>query len=133
MKNFLNMKTILVDAVNTFVIKNEGIFDAMFKLLEKYPNPKIILTNADDEQMEIFGLNNMPYQVFTLKHNPDKIDPQYYNIMLKNLNLNINDVVYFEHNQEAVNSARLVGINTFHYNQDKKNLIELKFFLDENL
>ena len=67
------MKTILVDAVDAFVIKGEGIFQAMFNMLEQYPNRKIILTNANNEQMEQFGLKNMPYEVFTLKHNPEKI------------------------------------------------------------
>ena len=51
------MKTILVDAINTFVIKDEGIFEAMRVLLEQYSNRKIILTNADDEQMKKYGLN----------------------------------------------------------------------------
>lgn len=127
------MKIILVDAINTFVIKDEGIFREMFDLLEKYPNKKIILTNADDEQMEKFGLNNMPYEVFTLKHNPDKIDPKYYEKMLEHFKLKINDVIYFEHNEDAVKSAQLVGIVTHHYDKDKKDLESLKIFLDKNL
>lgn len=127
------MKTILVDAVNTFVIKGEGIFREMFDLLEKYPNKKIILTNADDEQMEEFGLNNMPYEVFTLKHNPDKVDPQYYKKMLEYFQLDKNDIVYFEHNEDAIKSAQSVGIITYHYDKDKKDLDGLKIFLDKNL
>lgn len=127
------MKTILVDAINTFVIKGEGIFQEMFDLLEKYSNKKIILTNADDEQMEKFGLNNMPYEVFTLKHNPDKIDPKYYEIMLKHFDLSKDDVIYFEHNIDAIKSAQLVGIKTYHYDPDRKDLDDLKKFLDENL
>ena len=66
------MKTILVDAVDTFVIEGDGVFQPMFDLLEKYPNRKIILTNANDEQVVEFGLINLPYEMFTLKHNPDK-------------------------------------------------------------
>lgn len=127
------MKTILVDAINTFVIKGEGIFQEMFDLLEKYSNKKIILTNADDEQMEKFGLNNMPYEVFTLKHNPDKIDPKYYEIMLKHFDLSKDDVIYFEHNIDAIKSAQSVGIKTYHYDPDRKDLDDLKKFLDENL
>jgi len=42
------MKTFLVDAINTFVIKGEGIFEKMYRLLERYPNKKIILTGAND-------------------------------------------------------------------------------------
>src|SRR3989344_4511832 len=106
------MKKILVDAVNTFVIKGEGIFQEMYKVLERYPNRKIILTNADDEQMEIFGLNNMPYEVFTLKHNPEKTDPKYFQIMLKHFNLDVKDVIYLEHNPDAVKSAKSAGITT---------------------
>lgn len=37
------MKIILVDAVYAFVIKDEGIFQEMFDILEKYPNRKIQL------------------------------------------------------------------------------------------
>ena len=43
------MKTILVDAVNTLVIKEVGVFVAMQKMLDEFPNPKIILTNASEE------------------------------------------------------------------------------------
>ena len=43
------MKTILVDAVYTFVSDTGEIFREMFELLEKYPNRKILLTGADDE------------------------------------------------------------------------------------
>jgi HAD superfamily hydrolase (TIGR01509 family) len=127
------MKTILVDAINVFVIKNEGVFKKMHEMLEEYPNNKIILTGANDEQMKKFGLNDMPYEVFTLKHNPDKVDPKYYETMLKHFNLNANDVVYFEHNEDAVKSAQSVGIKTYHYDKDKKDLGELESFLEENL
>ena len=127
------MKTILVDAINTFVIKDEGIFEAMRVLLEQYSNRKIILTNADDEQMKKYDSDNMPYEVFTLKHNPEKTDPRYFEKMLEFFNLNAGDVVYFEHNENAVKSAQSVGIKTYHYNKDKKDLESLKKFLDDNI
>ena len=127
------MKIILVDAIGAFVIKGEGIFGAMYKMLEEYPNRKVILTGANDEQMENFGLNNMPYEIFTLKHDPEKTDPKYFETMLKHFNLDAKDVIYFEHNEDAVKSAQSVGIITYHYDKDKKNLVELKKFIDENL
>ncbi|MCF7834467.1 hypothetical protein K9M48_00230 [Candidatus Gracilibacteria bacterium] len=126
------MKTILVDARNTFVTK-EGIFDDMKKLLDTYTNTKIILTNANDEQMITLGLTGLPYEIFTLKHNPDKIDPKYYETMLEYFKLDKNNVIYFEHNTDAVQSAISVGINTYHYNKDQKDLSELKKFIDNNL
>ena len=127
------MKTILVDAINTFVIKGQGIDHEMFSLLETFPNRKIILTNADDEQIKEFSLDKMPYEVFTLKHNPDKIDPKYYEKMLSHFGLNAEDVIYFEHNADAVKSAESVGIKTHHFDKDKRDLKALKNFLISEL
>ncbi len=126
------MKTILVDAVDAFIIEDKGdfkIFKEMHDLLETFPNRKIILTGANDEQFKKFGLDKMPYEVFTLKHNPEKIDSKYYEIMLKHFSLSKDDVVYFEHNPEAVKSAQSIGIKTYYYDPDKKDLKALKDFL----
>lgn len=130
------MKTILVDAVYCFVIEDNGafrIFGEIRDLLETYPNRKIILTGADDEQFKQFGLDQMPYEVFTLKHNPEKTDPRYYEKMLEHFGLKPNEVVYFEHSPDAVKSAQSAGIKTYLYDNDKKDLAGLKNFLDENL
>ena len=127
------MKTLLVDAINAFVDKETGVFKEMHELLETYPNRKIILTGANKEQMEKFGLDKMPYEVFTLEHSPEKIDSEYYQKMLEHFNLKAEDVIYFEHNEDAVKSAQSVGIKTFYYDKDKKDLITLKSFINESL
>ncbi len=127
-----NMKTILVDAVDCFVSEEGQIFVEMNDLLETYPNKKIILTGANDEQSKMFGLDKMPYEVFTLKHSPEKTDPKYYEIMLSHFNLTKEEVIYFEHNPEAVKSAQSAGIETYFYDNDLKDLGELKKFLDAN-
>jgi len=130
------MKTILVDAVHAFIIESDDafkIFEEMHNLLETFSNRKIVLTGANDEQFKKFGLDKVPYEVFTLKHNPEKTDPKYYEKMLEHFNLDKDDVVHFEHDQEAVKSAQSVGIKTYYYDQDKKDLDGLKNFLTENL
>ncbi|MFH0712605.1 MAG: hypothetical protein V2A55_02015 [Candidatus Jorgensenbacteria bacterium] len=131
------MKTILVDAVDTLVIEtregNFGIFGEMYGLLETFPNRKIILTSADDGQFGKFGLDKMPYEVFTLKHNPEKTDLEYYRRMLAHFELKPEDVVYFEHAEKAVKSAQSLGIVAYHYDSEKKDLTALKSFLSENL
>lgn len=109
------MKTILVDAVNTFVIKEGGIFKEMYNLLERYPNRKIVLTNANDEQVKLFGLDKLPYELFTLKHNPEKTSSDYFKTFLNIYSLGADEVLYFEHNIDAVNSARSVGIRSYVY------------------
>lgn len=127
------MKIILVDAINTFVDKETGINEHMYDLLETYPNDKIILTNANEEQLETFGLNDMPYEVFTLMQDPKKTDPKYYELLMEEFELKKENLIYFEHNEEAVKSAQSVGIKTYHYDKDKKDLNALKEFLDQNL
>lgn len=127
------MKTILVDAVDTFVIEGQGVFKEMHDLLEQFQETKIILSNADDSQIVPFNLTNLPYELFTLKHNPDKIDPLYFKTMLEHFNLQASDVIYFEHNPDAVKSAKSVGIISYYYDSEKKDLEKLKEFLKENL
>ncbi|MFA6514373.1 MAG: hypothetical protein WCT50_03765 [Patescibacteria group bacterium] len=129
------MKTILVDAVDAFVVETKNgdfeIFEPMRKILDEFPNKKIILTGANDEQFEEFGLDKMPYEVFTLKHNPEKTNPEYYTKMLRHFNLEIEDVVYFEHNPEAVVSAQSLGIKTHYWDNEKRPLRELNTFLEQ--
>jgi FMN phosphatase YigB (HAD superfamily) len=105
----------------------------MYDLLETYQNKKIVLSGANDEQVIKFGLDNIPYELFTLKHNPEKTDPKYYEILLEKYGLRKDDVVYFEHNIDAVKSTESIGIKSYFYDNDKKDLESLKNFLDENL
>jgi HAD superfamily hydrolase (TIGR01509 family) len=127
------MKTILVDTIDTLVIEGEGVFEPMHKLLDEYPNSKIILSNADDEEMIAFGLTDLPYELFTLKHNPNKTDPFFFTEMLEHFGLERNNVVYFEHNEEAVKSAQSVGITSYQYDSVARDMDALKQFLDKNL
>jgi HAD superfamily hydrolase (TIGR01509 family) len=129
------MKTILVDAVDGIVVE-EGtsfvLFKEMHEMLETFPNRKIILTGANDEQYKKFGLDRMPYEVFTLKHNPEKTDPRYFEMMLEHFGLKSDEVIYFEHKLEAVKSAESVGIKSYHYDHEKRDLVGLKDFLSQN-
>jgi FMN phosphatase YigB (HAD superfamily) len=109
------MKIILVDAWNTF-IKNKTIDTGIYEILERFKNPKIILTNANNEELINYGIINMPYDVFSLSHKPNKVDPLYFKILKKKYNLIISDLIYIEHNQEAIESANSIGIKTYHYN-----------------
>lgn len=126
------MKTILVDAAGTFVV-NGKIDEKLHQLLENYPNKKIILTNANDEQIIEFGLTDLPYELFTLKHNPDKTDPAYFQKMLENFSLKAEDCIYFEHAPQAVESAKSVGIKSYYFDEQKRDLEQLKIFLNSNL
>ena len=127
------MKTILVDAIDGLVLKDGTLFQEMYEMLETFPNRKIVLTGANDEQFKQFNLVDVPYEVFTLKHNPEKTDPKYFEIMLDNYGLQSNEVIFFEHNPDAVKSAETVGIKTYYYDPIEKDLNGLKTFLTANL
>ncbi len=105
----------------------------MQKMLDNFENKKIILTNADEEKQKEFGLVNLPYEMFSLNFNPLKTDPKFYEIFLEKYNLNSDEVIYLEHNLEAIKSAKNVWIKTFYYDKDKKDLSELEKFLKENI
>ena len=100
-------------------------------MLDEFPNTKIILTGANDEQFQKFGLDKMPYEVFTLKHDPEKTNPEYYKKMLEHFNLKSEDVTYFEHNPDAVKSAESIGIKTHFWDNEKRPLRELAIFLEQ--
>lgn len=127
------MKTILVDGISGLMLKDCTLFQAMYDLLEGYPNPKLVLTGANNEQWKQFNLNISPYEVFTLKHNPEKTDPEYFKILLSRYNLLPSDVIFFEHSSDAAKSAESVGIKTYFYDHTKQNLVALKKFIDSNL
>jgi HAD superfamily hydrolase (TIGR01509 family) len=127
------MKTILVDAVYCLLLEDGSVFESMHTLLETYPNNKLVLTGANDEQFAMFKLDQAPYEVFTLKHNPEKTDPAYFQILLEHYRLSPEDVVYFEHSAEAVESARSLGIPAYFYDHATQDMDALKQFLDENL
>jgi len=126
------MKTILVDAWNTFVTE-DGIDLELQQLLDSFPNPKIIVTNANEEQKVAFGIVNMPYVVFSLAHEPNKTDPNYFKKLFSTFDLSAKDVVYFEHNKEAVASAISLGIPTYWLNPKIKDIQKLQQFLNKSL
>lgn len=127
------MKTILVDAIDGIVLKDGTLFQEMYEMLETFPNHKIVLTGANDEQFKQFHLGDVPYDVFTLRHNPEKTDPKYFELMLENYGLRNDEVIFFEHNPEAVKSAETAGILTYYYDPVEKDLNGLKAFLTSNV
>ena len=94
----------------------------------QYSNKKLILTNATSLEQEELGIINMPYEVFSLCHNPEKTDPLYFKTLCKKMNFKKENLLYIEHNNDALESARSFGINSFlfngNYSQVRKYLIK---------
>ena len=126
------MKIILVDARNTFITQ-EGFSQPMKALLNNFKNRKIIVTNADASEKITLWMVDLPYELFSLSHQPDKTDPSYFLTLCQELNVQPWDLIYFEHNPQAVNAAQSLGIPSWHYDKDTKDLVWLKAFLSEHL
>lgn len=126
------MKTILVDAWNTLITTN-GVDNSMKELLDQFPNPKIIVTNANAEEQRAFGMVNLPYPLYSMNHHPDKTDPYYFECLIKAYDLNAGDMVYFEHNTDAVASAASSGIQAYWFDKSSRDLKKLKEFLETSL
>jgi FMN phosphatase YigB (HAD superfamily) len=126
-----NIKTILVDAMDGLVVDGQ-VDQKMKEILDSFPNRKIILTNANAEQREEF-LPNMPYEMFSLDHSPNKTDGGYYEKMLDHFDLKAEDCIYFEHNKDAVAKAKELGIRGYHFDHEERDLAKLEEFLKENL
>ena len=129
MKN-KNEKIILVDAYHCLFDEN-GINTEMQEILDLFPNRKIVLTNANDEQIIEFGIDKSPYEVFTLKHNPNKNEGRYYEKMLDYFGLEAENCIYIEHSKESVKQAEALEIKTFHYTDESIKLLEE--FIRENI
>jgi HAD superfamily hydrolase (TIGR01509 family) len=126
------MKTILVDAWNTLITKN-GVDPVMKELLDQFPNPKIIVTNANAEEQRSFGMVNLPYPLYSMNHHPDKTDPYYFECLLKAYDLKAEDTLYFEHNADAVASSASAGITAYWFNKNNRDLDKLRQFLESSL
>ncbi|MCD5381942.1 MAG: HAD-IA family hydrolase [Candidatus Pacebacteria bacterium] len=126
------MKTILVDALQTFVTETEGISGPLHELLDEYENTKIILTNADDAKAPSLHLDEMPYEVYTRKVYP-KSEPEYYEGVLEHYKLTPEQVVYIEHSPTAAQAAEDAGILTHYFDPEEKDIESVKEFLDAQL
>lgn len=127
------MKTILVDAINTFIINGWGIDQEICDVLEAFPNRKIVLTNASKERLEQEDFSRVPYDIFTLQNNPSKSSPDYYLKMFEHFDLKSQEVIYFEHNPDAIKSAESVGIKTYYFDPEKRDIASLNTFLRSEL
>ena len=128
----MKKKILLVDAVGCLVNLKGDINHKIKNLIQKFNNKKIVLTNADDKERKIF-LKKISYEIFTLKHKPNKSDTRYYKKFLSKFKLKPNQVVYIEHDLKAVKSAKTNGIITHHFDGNIKKLEAfLNLFLTKN-
>ncbi len=122
-------KVLAIDAVGCLVDFNGKLNNRIQNLIKKFDIKKIVLTNADDRERKIF-LKNVNYEVFSLKHKPEKTNPIYFKKFLSKYRLKSDDLIYIEHDIKACRSARKNGITSHFFDGNYKNLENfLKLFI----
>jgi FMN phosphatase YigB (HAD superfamily) len=127
------MKTILIDAIHTFINSQGEVDEKIFELLEEYSEHKIICTNAGPEKIREYNLDILKYPVFTLSREPAKTDPEYFELLMQEFNLFPSECMYIEHDKDAVISAQSIGIACHHFDSEERDLTLLKRFLNNNI
>ncbi len=118
------MKTILIGAYNTLINEEEHLSE-INKMLETFPNKKIILTPYN-KQNNLEWINSWNNHVW-------KNNPEYYKYILEEHCLSPYEVIHFDDNQKAIESAKKIWIQTYFYDANTKDLTALEKYLKENL
>jgi FMN phosphatase YigB (HAD superfamily) len=127
------MKTILIDALYTFIDTHGEVDTKIFELLEEYDTHKIICTNASVEKIREYNLDIMKYPVFTLSRDPAKTDPEYFHMLMQEFSLFPSECIYIEHNHDAVVSAQSIGITSYHFDAGERDMSLLHEFIKNNI
>lgn len=127
------MKTILIDAMYTLIDTNGILDEKIQEILDRYDNPKIILTNMRVETFQKYAMDLLPYPVFTLSREPSKLEPLYFEMLMEEYSIFAHECLYIEHNKEVVACAESVGINTYYFDSEKRDLKLLEEFLENNI
>jgi leucyl-tRNA synthetase/8-oxo-dGTP pyrophosphatase MutT (NUDIX family) len=129
-----SVETILIDAVFCLINKTENgltLNEELYTYLENLPQRKIVVTNAKDEALQtIKKLVGDKFEVFSLQFSPEKTDPKFYETMIKDLGIDINLAVYFDHNDDNLSSARANKIHCFQYKSNQQAISTLNTLFD---
>ncbi len=125
------IKAILVDAIYCLFDKDRNLNKELFSILSNYPTKLIIVANADlndNKNKPLTELISDNIDIYTLKNNPDKTRPEYFEKLLSRYNLKPSEIIYFDHSEVNLNSAKKLRIKTELY----KNPKQIQSFIDNN-
>ncbi len=126
--NKIKTKAILVDAINCLIDKGKGLDKEIAEFLNNLNVKIIIVTNTEEKEIKS-KLEKYNFDVFTLLKNPDKSNLDYFKILLDKYKLKAEEVIYFDHKEENIKSAKSIGITSELY----KNNGQVEKFIEENI
>jgi len=122
-------KTILVDGMHCLYNDKFEIDEELLKTISNFNARKILVVNGYKKEAEGL-LNTHGYEVFCLQEDGFKKDqPEFFLKLLAKYSLEPEEVVYFDHLDTNVNSAKSVGITSELYTK----VLRTKEFIEQNL
>jgi HAD superfamily hydrolase (TIGR01509 family) len=122
-------KTILIDGMNCIYDKEFNVNDKLLGIINSFNNRKILVVNGfRDIGLKILEGNN--FEGFSLEEEGiKKDDVRYFEKLFDKFNLKAEEVVYFDHNEVNVETAKRLGIKSILFKDEEK----IKEFLQKNL
>ena len=126
--NKTKIKAILVDATFCLIDPKKGINNELAEIVKGTHKIIIVLSNSDEKEIKQ-KLGDYNFEIFSLNNNPNKENSKYFKLLLEKYHLNSQEVIYFDHKKDYVNSAKEIGINSVVY----KNNNQIKEFIETNM
>jgi len=132
--NKTKIKAILIDAIGCLFDEKRKVNEELLEIIKKYDLKKIIVTNIEKKDqknqriLEVIKGNNI--DLFTLEGNPKKTDSNFFKKLLDKYQLMPEEVIYFDHSEDNLSSAKEAGITKTHLYKNNK---QTKGFIDNNL
>ena len=122
-------KTILVDGMFFMYDEQFTVDKFLLDLLHSFKAKKILVVNGFREKGKK-ALEGNGFEVFSLEEEKIKKDSvEYFKRLFLKYNLTSKEVIYLDHDEKNVETARKLGIVSFHYT----NHDEVKIFIEQNL
>lgn len=119
--------TILVDGMHCLYDKDFKLNKELFNYLQSLDANKILVVNGKSEKAKEL-LKNSGFEVFSFEDKIKKDEPEFFKRLLKKYNLNEKEVIYFDHSEDNVKSAKSLNINSVVYRDNSQT----KRFVEDN-
>ena len=119
---------LLADGMNCLYDKNFKINRELLDILNSVNTKKILVVNKNKDKAEDV-LKGYDFEIFSLEDESiNKENKQFFERLIKKYNLSKGEIIYFDHKQENINSAKSLGIKAVLYKNNK----QIKKFIEEN-
>ena len=119
-------RTVLVDGMHCIYDKKFKLNEELLDILNSFDANKILVVKKfRNKGKELTG-----FEAFSLEEEGiGKDNPEYFEKLIEEFNLNSSELVYFDHNQDSISTAKKLGIKSILFKDNN----QIKNFLEANL